>query len=285
LIGVFDSGHGGLTVMRAFVSKLASERFVYLGDHANAPYGNLSASEIIDLTRENVERLFGLGCRLVVLGCNTASAIALRRLQEDWLPTAHPDRRVLGIVVPTVEVLTSVPWHVTEPPAHGEAERKTVVLFATRQTVASGAYPFEVARRAPHVEIVQQACPGLAGAIEADAPQAEIDEMVALAVSEALSQLDGRRPDAAVLGCTHFPLVAPSFTATLPEGVRVLRQPEVAAASLFQYLIRHPAFRNGGGDPVFLTTGDPTRVAALAARFYGAGVQFQPLREGLPAAG
>ncbi|MEE8505577.1 MAG: glutamate racemase, partial [Kiloniellales bacterium] len=107
MIGVFDSGHGGLTVLRALKARINGHGFAYLGDHANAPYGERAPEEIYDFTVANVERLFGLGCRLVLLACNTAAAIALRRLQQDWLPTAYPERRVLGVFVPMVEAVTN----------------------------------------------------------------------------------------------------------------------------------------------------------------------------------
>src|SRR5512143_3424185 len=121
MIGVFDSGHGGLTVLRALVDHLPDRRFAYLGDHANAPYGNRSPEEIYRCTLAGVERLFGLGCRLVILPCNTASALALRRLQQSWLPVAYPERRVLGVLVPMVEAITGVPWmaDVAATAAHG----------------------------------------------------------------------------------------------------------------------------------------------------------------------
>ena len=116
MIGVFDSGHGGLTVLRAVAARLPERAYVYLGDHAHAPYGARDLEAIYDLTRDNVERLFSIGCRLVLLACNTASAVALRRLQQAWLPAFAPANRVLGVVVPAIEAVTEVPWHVTAPP-------------------------------------------------------------------------------------------------------------------------------------------------------------------------
>ena len=152
MIGVFDSGYGGLTVLRALVGALPDRTFLYLGDHAAAPYGNRSPDEIVMLTRTAVERLFGSGCRLVVLACNTAAAIALRKLQQEWLPIAYPDHRILGVLVPMVEAITGQSWMSDPSGARRESPfrpARTVAVFATRQTVASNAYPGEIGKRAP----------------------------------------------------------------------------------------------------------------------------------------
>ena len=138
MIGVFDSGSGGLTILRDLVATLPGRHFTYLGDHANAPYGDRPAEEICRLTVEGVERLFRADCRLVLLACNTASAVALRRLQQHWLPTAAPDRRVLGVLAPMVEAITRVPWQVQAPPSGRPTTPATIGIFATRSTVATG---------------------------------------------------------------------------------------------------------------------------------------------------
>ena len=282
MIGVFDSGHGGLTVLRALTRRLPGRAYAYLGDHGHAPYGARGVEEIFELTRENVERLFSIGCRLVLLACNTASAVALRRLQQAWLGDFAPGNRVLGVVVPTIEAVTNVPWHVTSLPNGGgggaEAPSRRGVIFATRRTVESGSYPYEISLRAPQVEVVQQACPGLVDAIEADAPEAEIAELVA----DFVAQLGANRNalDAAILGCTHYPLVARHFAAALPPGVEILDQPAIVAESLERYLLRHPEFDQPAAEaagPRFFTTGDPARVSSLATRFYGEPAEFARL--------
>ena len=288
MIGVFDSGHGGLTVLRALVARLPERVFLYLGDHGHAPYGERADAEIHDLTRANVTRLFDRGCRLVLLACNTAAAVALRRLQQDWLPGAYPDRRVLGVFVPMVEAVTEVPWHretppvgappVGAPPEPAVGEPVTVGVFATRRTVASGAYPREIARRAPQIRVVQQACPGLASLIEAGAAPAELEAAIATHVGDFEARLEGAVPDSVILGCTHYPLVAGAFAAALPNGVRLHCQPELVAESLAGYLARHPEFDLATGPRAptrFLTTGDPAAVAALTQRFFGAALRFQ----------
>jgi len=278
MIGVFDSGHGGLTVLHALTQRLPREAFTYLGDHGNAPYGPRPEEQIYALTLAAVERLFAEGCLLVLLACNTASAIALRRLQQDWLPTAAPERRVLGVFVPMVEVLAGVSWRDGTRIPGLVAPDGMVAVFATQRTIHSGAYPFEVGLRAPHMRVVSQACPHLVNAIEADEPEPVLRQLVEGYVAEMLQQTEGRPPAAAVLGCTHYPLVAPLFRAALPEPVALLDQPTIVADSLADYLARHERFAAAPGEAGhrrFLTTGDPARVSAFASRFFGAPVAFE----------
>ena len=277
MIGVFDSGHGGLTVLHALADRLPREAFTYLGDHGNAPYGPRPEEEIYDLTRAAVERLFAEGCLLVLLACNTASAIALRRLQQNWLPGVAPERRVLGVFVPMVEVLAGVSWRDGTKVPGKVAPDGMVAVFATQRTIHSGAYPFEVGLRAPHMRVVSQACPNLVAAIEADAPESELRELVEGSVAAMLQQTEGRAPEAAVLGCTHYPLVAHLFAEALPAGVQLLDQPTVVADSLGEYLTRHDRFAAAPeetGARRFLTTGDPAKVSAFASRFFGAPISF-----------
>lgn len=278
MIGVFDSGHGGLTVLRTLADRLPDRGFVYLGDHAHAPYGERDAEEVYTLTIENIERLFRMDCRLVILACNTAAAVALRRLQRTWLDDAWPGRRVLGVLVPVVEAIVRQPWHVEEPHSGPGAPSETVAVFATRRTVESCAYVGEILKRAPDVHIVQQACPGLVEAIEGDAPDAETRALIEGFVTALMKRMDGRVPDAAVLGCTHYGLVARHFRAALPAETRILHQPAIVADSLIDYLLRHPEFAAGSaeaGQRHFLTTGNPETVSRLATRFYGAEANFR----------
>jgi glutamate racemase len=278
MIGVFDSGHGGLTVLRALTARLPAESFTYLGDHGNAPYGPRPEEEIYALTLAAVERLFAEGCLLVLLACNTASAVALRRLQQDWLPGAAPERRVLGVFVPMVEALAGVSWRDGTPVKGLVAPDGMVAVFATQRTIHSGAYPFEIGLRAPHMRVVSQACPHLVAAIEADEPEPVQRELVEGYVAEMLAQTEGRAPAAAVLGCTHYPLVAHLFAAALPASVQLLDQPDIVAASLAEYLDRHVRFAAAPGEAGrrrFLTSGDPARVSAYASRFFGSEVAFE----------
>lgn len=272
MIGVFDSGLGGLTVLEALVRRFPDQSFIYLGDHANVPYGDRPSEEIVDLTRRGVERLFTAGCRLVLLGCNTATAMAARRLQQVWLPREGRwgGHNVLGIVAPTVEAATRTPWAVTTPQYPQNMNDDLIIVFATTRTIESGVYREEIHKRCPKVRLVERACPGLVDAIEGGEPAAA-EAIIAAACAEAMAAAGGERPDRVILGCTHYPIVADRFRAHLPAGLRVLSQPETVADSLEDYLARHPAYAGGGGGNrtlCVLTTGDPERVAAAARRFW-----------------
>ncbi len=277
MIGVFDSGHGGLTVLRALADGLPDRRFVYLGDHANAPYGERGAEDVYNLTVENIDRLFRMDCRLVVLACNTAAAVALRRLQRTWLAEAWPDRRVLGVLVPAVEAIVRQPWHFEVPRRAADAPSESVAVFATRRTVESRAWVGEIWKRAPDMRIVQQPCPGLVDAIEAGATEAELGGLIDGFVADLLDNMAGVAPDIAVLGCTHYGLVARLFRAALPRSARLLHQPDLVAASLRDYLSRHREFPpppSDAGRLDFLTTGDPDAVSRIATRFFGREAAF-----------
>jgi glutamate racemase len=269
MIGVFDSGLGGLTVLRAFAARFPAQGFLYLGDHAHAPYGDRPSAEIVELTRAGVARLFARGVKLVVLGCNTATAVALRTLQREWLPQPElRGRNLLGIVAPTVEAATQTPWAVTTPQYPQKNNRESIAVFGTTRTIESGVYVEEIRKRCPRVRVVQQACSGLAAAIERACPEPELDAIVADGVAALLSQLGGRAPDRAILGCTHFSLVEKLFAENLPPGVRILSQPELVADSLEDYLARHPEYATPGAGVRLLTTGDPALVSRTAAVFW-----------------
>lgn len=276
-IGICDSGSGGLTILAACAKALPEQSFVYLGDHANAPYGNRSEDEILRFTTAMVEALFGWGVRLVVLACNTASAVALRRIQEEWLPRHAPKRRVLGVQVPMVEALTGLRWD-RENPGRSRLPGRTVAVFATQRTVATGAYPRQVRLRAPDFRMVQQACPGLVAAIEEGRPERKLDAMIAGFCRELLEKMKGTQPDAVFLGCTHYPLVEHLFARRLPKSAELLSQPGIVAASLKKYLARHPEFSSNGGQRLeFLTTGDPERLHHLSQFMPGPKLAFKRL--------
>jgi glutamate racemase len=271
MIGVFDSGHGGLTVFRALVERFPQASFVYLGDHANVPYGDRASDEIVALTRKGVDALFRRGCRLVLLGCNTATCVAARTLQKDWLAVSGwRGRNILGIVAPTVEAATQTPWAVTAPQYPQKYNTDVVAVFGTTRTIASHAYPEEIRKRCPQVTVVQQTCPELAGAIERGMPDNELDGLVQRCVAALLAQTAGVAPHRAILGCTHYPLVEHLFRRHLPAFTRLLAQPRVVADSLEDYLQRHPRYLDGDAvaAPALLTTGDPERVNAVARIFW-----------------
>ena len=279
MLGVFDSGLGGLTILRALAARFPSQAFVYLGDHAHAPYGDRASREIVILTRTGVERLFGLGAKLVVLGCNTATTVALRTLQHDWLPSSgHTGRNVVGIVAPTVEAATQTPWAVTAPQYPQKNNRDVIAVFGTTRTIESGVYAEEIFKRCPRTTVLTQTCPELAAAIEAARPRAVLEAIVAGAVAGLCAQLGDRKLDRAILGCTHFSLIEDLFAARLPAGARILSQPEVVADSLEDYLARHPEYASNGEPGVRLfTTGDPDSATRAASVFWPEAGRFEGL--------
>jgi len=265
-VGIFDSGLGGLTVLDAVQKRLPDQVFVYLGDNAHAPYGVREADDVHDLTRAGVERLWRAGCDLVVLACNTASAAALRRMQESGLPEG---KRVLGVFVPLIEALTERQWGDNSPPR--EVAVKHVALFATPATVSSRAFQRELAFRAIGVDVEAQACGGVVDAIE------EGDMILAEALVR--SHVDALKrkmpkPQAAILGCTHYPLMEDAFKAALGPDVQVYSQAEIVAESLADYLGRHPEMAGTGQIPMCLTTGDPKTVSDRATQFMRRKIEF-----------
>ncbi|NBV54764.1 MAG: glutamate racemase, partial [Proteobacteria bacterium] len=242
MIGVFDSGHGGLTVFTALVERFPRYDWLYYGDHAHAPYGSRPNREVVELTQTAVAKLFMAGCKLVILGCNTATAVAGRTLQQEWLPTVNAQRgghRILGIIAPTVEAVTQTPWSVKEPVFPQKYNTDVYALFATEVTVRSGVYEAEVAKRCPKARVVSLACPKLVPLIESGALKAQMAAAAKIYVDELLVK-SGVIPQWAILGCTHFPLIEDLFRAALPPQVRILSQPQVVADGLEDYLARHP---------------------------------------------
>ena len=281
MIGLFDSGHGGLTIFRALLRRFPDVEFVYLGDHANAPYGNRDSSQIVDLTRAGVEQLYARGCKLVVLACNTASAVACRTLQQDWLPGAgYEGHNILGVVAPMVEAATQTPWAVTSPQYPQKYNDDTIAVFGTSRTITSGVYAEEIAKRCPKVTVAEQPCAELAGAIEQGRARGELETMVAGYVGELLERTGGKIPERVILGCTHFPLIEDMFVQHLSPSTRLLSQPQVVADSLEDYLTRHPryaALKSPGDTPALLTTGDPDKISRTLALFWPQAHAFEAL--------
>ena len=266
-VGIFDSGLGGLTVLDAVSKRLPDVPFVYFGDNAHAPYGVRDADDVYNLTTAAVERLWAAGCDLVILACNTASAAALRRMQESWIPS---DKRVLGVFVPLIEALTERQWGDNSPPR--EVEVKHVALFATPATVASRAFQRELAFRAIGVDVEAQACGGVVDAIE-DGDMILADALVRSHVDALKRKMP--HPGAAILGCTHYPIMQDAFQDALGAEVKVYSQANLVAASLEDYLKRHPKMIGTGTESMFLTTGDPAKVSRGATQFFRRPVTFQ----------
>jgi glutamate racemase len=266
-VGIFDSGLGGLTVLDAVTKRLPDVPFIYFGDNLHAPYGVRDADDIFRLTCGAVERLWAEGCDLVILACNTASAAALKRMQETWVPA---DKRVLGVFVPLIEALTERQWGDNSPPR--EVAVKHVALFATPATVASRAFQRELAFRAIGVDVEAQPCGGVVDAIE------QGDDILAEALVRSHVEALKRRmphPEAAILGCTHYPLMENVFRDALGQGVKVYSQAGLVAESLADYLQRRPEFLGKGKASKFLTTGDPAGVSNKATQILRRKITFE----------
>lgn len=279
-IGVFDSGIGGLSVHHALVRRLPAADFIYLADQANTPYGGRHGEEIVDLTRAGCERLFEAGCSLVVLACNTAAAVALRRLQQTWLPAYRRElgraANVLGIIVPTIEAATGLPWTQEVERPNDKVERVDVLgIFSTPATAASRVYEIEIDKRRADVAVFSEPCPTLAHDIEAGASDDQLQAAVQGHVA-GLTRCIGRPPDRAILGCTHYEIIGELFRAALPAGIPLIHQPDATADAVSLYLARHPEYDPGhDGVRRFLTTGRAGAQNGLVERFWGAPLQFE----------
>ena len=257
-IGVFDSGYGGLTILSAIRKLLPEYDYVYLGDNARSPYGTRSFDVINDFTLQAVRYLFSEGCPLVILACNTASAKALREIQQKYLPTSEdPSRRVLGVIRPTAEVVGNV------------TETKHIGIMATPGTISAQSYEVELAKLFPDVSVHGQACPMWVPLVEYGESNGEgADFFVQKYLNELLEQ--DKQIDSIVLACTHYPLLRPKIEQYLPEGVTLLSQGELVATSLKDYLHRHPEINDRltqGGSIRYLTTECPDKFGDLASIF------------------
>lgn len=258
-IGIFDSGYGGLTVFRAIRERLPQYDYLYLGDNARAPYGNRSFESIHEYTWQCVQWLFGQGCPLVILACNTASAKALRQIQQRDLPATFPDRRVLGVIRPTAEVIGQY------------SQTGTIGILGTTGTVQSGSYLLEIKKFFPEAKVWQQACPLLVPLIENGEHESEGARHF---LKQYLQQLLAQSPeiDTLLLACTHYPLMESSIRQLLPPHIRIISQGPLVAESLVAYLARHPEIKqeiSRGGSTSFYTTDDAGDFERHTAAFYG----------------
>ncbi len=264
-IGVFDSGYGGLTILHGIRQLLPEYDYLYLGDNARAPYGSRSFDVVYQFTRQAVLKLFSLGCHLVILGCNTASAKALRSIQQRDLPEWDPARRVLGIIRPTAEAID--PLTIT----------RHVGLLATEGTVRSDSYKLEIQKLCPDISVTGVACPLWVPIIEnneADSPGADYF------VKKRIDQLMRLDPeiDAVILGCTHYPLLMPKILKYVPPGVRIIPQSEYVAESLQRYFLHHPDMErrcSKGGTARYLTTENSDKFKDSARTFLREDISVQ----------
>jgi glutamate racemase len=269
-IGIFDSGYGGLTILHGIRQLLPQYDFLYLGDNARAPYGPRSFDVVYEFTRQAVIRLFQEGCQLVILGCNTASAKALRSIQQNDLPFIDTRRRVLGIIRPTAEVIGSL------------TESRHVGILATEGTIKSNSYNLEIQKLHPDIKVSGVACPFWVPLVEyneADSPAADYF------VEKQINELMRKDPeiDTVILGCTHYPLLMSKILKYIPRGVRVVPQGEYVADSLRSYFLNHPEMEqlcSMGGSVRYLTTENPDKFSESAMLFLHERIEVEKISLG-----
>lgn len=258
-IGVFDSGYGGLTVFKSIAQKLPAYDYIYLGDNARSPYGDHSFETVYEYTLSCVEWLFEQGCPLVILACNTASAKALRSIQQLDLPKKYPNNRVLGVIRPTAEVIGNF------------SKSKNIGVMGTRGTVNSNSYPIEINKFFEQVNVYQQSCPLWVPLIENNEHlDAGADFFVQKYIQQLLAQSDDI--DCVLLACTHYPLLIPKINQYLPKHIKLLAQGDIVADSLIDYLNRHPEMEERlakNSQRAFYTSGDVSSFNEHASVFLG----------------
>ncbi len=256
-IGVFDSGYGGLTILDKIREVLPEYDYIYLGDNARAPYGTRSFEVVYEFTRQAVNKLFDMGCHLVILACNTASAKALRSIQMNDLPGIDPARRVLGVIRPTVECVGEI------------SKNQHIGVLATAGTIKSESYPLEIHKLFPEIQVSGTACPMWVSLVENNESQ---DEGADYFIRKYINQLLSKDPqiDTVILGCTHFPILLPKIRQYIPEHISVIAQGEYVAESLKDYLKRHPemdAKCTKNGNCQFYTTEAEEKFSESASTF------------------
>ena len=256
-IGVFDSGYGGLTILDKIREVLPEYDYIYLGDNARAPYGTRSFEVVYEFTRQAVNKLFDMGCHLVILACNTASAKALRSIQMNDLPQIDPARRVLGVIRPTVECVGEI------------SKNQHIGVLATAGTIKSESYPLEIHKLFPEIQVSGTACPMWVSLVENNESQ---DEGADYFIRKYIDQLLSKDPqiDTVILGCTHFPILLPKIRQYIPDHISVIAQGEYVAESLKDYLKRHPemdAKCTKNGNCQFYTTEAEEKFSETASTF------------------
>ena len=256
-IGVFDSGYGGLTILDKIREVLPEYDYIYLGDNARAPYGTRSFEVVYEFTRQAVNKLFDMGCHLVILACNTASAKALRSIQMNDLPQIDPARRVLGVIRPTVECVGEI------------SKNQHIGVLATAGTIKSESYPLEIHKLFPEIQVSGTACPMWVSLVENNESQ---DEGADYFIRKYIDQLLSKDPqiDTVILGCTHFPILLPKIRQYIPDHISVIAQGEYVAESLKDYLKRHPemdAKCTKNGNCKFYTTEAEEKFSESASTF------------------
>lgn len=264
-IGIFDSGYGGLTILEQIRKELPGYDYLYLGDNARTPYGTRSFEVVYRFTLQCVEYLFGQGCQLVILACNTASAKALRTIQQNDLANIDPNRRVLGVIRPTVEEVGKL------------TKTNHIGLLATSGTVLSDSYPLEIHKINPDIQVTSEACPMWVPLIENNE---HLHEGADYFVKKNIQHLftNDKQIDTVILGCTHYPLLYDKIARELPRGVTIISQGEIVARSLADYLHRHPEMDekcSKNGHCRYLTTENPGKFSSSASIFLSGDIQAE----------
>ncbi len=269
LIGVFDSGFGGLNIMKRIVKELPDYSYIYLGDNARAPYGSRSEEVVYNFTKDAVDFLFKQNCHLVILACNTASSHALRKIQREYLPKHYPEKRVLGVVIPTLEDIIENNYS------------KRVGVVATEGTVASGVFETELKKMNPKIEVFQKACPLLVPALEAGEKNSRVTNIL---LKDYLSPLLQKKIDSLVLGCTHYGLLEDEIKNILKkEKVRLVVEDKIVAGKLKDYLRRHPEIEERirkGKRVDFFSTDLTERFKEVGSEFYGKKISPKKIKLG-----
>jgi glutamate racemase len=257
MIGVFDSGYGGLTILKAFLSRLPQYDYLYFGDSARTPYGNKSLKTVYEYTRQAVEVLFGRGARLIILACNTASSKALRKIQQEWLPEHYPSRRVLGVVIPLSETASEVSRH------------GRVGVIGTRSTIESRVFDQELHKLNSEIKVFSQPCPLLVPLVEEGWVGKPETNMI---LKKYLRPLKSKSIEILILGCTHYPFLKKDIERIMGKNCRVLDAPGIVSEKLVEYLNRHPEIEkklSKNGEKTFYTTDDPERFKTFGEKFLG----------------
>jgi len=265
MIGVFDSGYGGLSIFRDIEKRLPHYDYIYLGDNARAPYGDKSQKLIYKYSQEAVDYLFSKGCKLIIFACNTASAMALRKLQQEYLPSKYPGRNVLGVIRPLVE-------------AYSDLEKKSKVgVMATTSTVESKAYVNEFLGVNSNIEVVQQACPLLVPLIEESRENMPETQII---LTEYIKPLREANLDAVILGCTHYGFLQEMIERNFGSDVVILKSGQIIADKLAEYIARHLEYDRPSEKPsrIFLTTNSSEKFDKAAQKFLGKKIKSKKIK-------
>ncbi|HET7819279.1 MAG TPA: glutamate racemase [Bacteroidia bacterium] len=266
-IGIFDSGMGGLTILKEIIKKLPQYDYIYLGDNARTPYGSRSFETVYQYTLECVQQLFAMNCPLIILACNTASAKALRNIQQLDLPKIAPDKRVLGVIRPTSELVGK------------QTKTNHIGVLGTAGTILSNSYKIEIEKFYPTIKVFQQACPMWVPLIENNEINSPATDFFVKKYLKALFSKN-KKIDTIILGCTHYPLLINKIKKHVPKNVQVISQGKIVANSLQDYITRHPEIENKisqNKNLEFYTTDSPESFDKLATVFFGKKVHSKHL--------